>query len=304
MSKDVNSYRPTSFSSKTVLGEPMATRGVVVSINTDDDSNDPSDDQRVIDVETFLKENPLPEEAVGLICRLPSMCSCLTSPDYYDSLTMNELLTVARALKINTSQSEAKSMKSRRSRERGLQTKAHILSLISDKFGEQWTTIYDIASEMRNSSRSLRRRKQNKVTINSNYAFETNETKLNGNRSEINKALSYIQSAVTLPTRDELIFLTDDEYEAAIRFYKATHPETIDLKKLPSGTDTTTLQQLVGTVRETTEALRACYQQAIIKKKLTDAIKDNQVEKNSTSPDFNNNNFSNQPDTESSEEHQ
>lgn len=302
MSKDVNSYRPTSFSSKTVLGEPMATRGVVVSTNTDDESNDQSEDQRVIDVETFLKENPLPEEVANLICRLPSMCSRLTSPEYYDSLNMNEILTVARALKINTSQSGAISMKSRRSRERGLQTKAQILSAISEKFGEQWTTMYDIANEIRNSSRSLRRRKQNKSPIDSNYSFDTNETKLNGSHSEINRALSYIQTAVKLPTRDELIFLTDEEFDQAIRFYRATHSEIIDLDQLPGGTDITTLQQIVGTTRETTKALYSCYQKAMINKKFIDKIKEHQVAKTTTSPEFTHN-FTTNQETESSDEH-
>lgn len=302
MSRDVNSYRPTSFSSKTVLGEPMATRGVVVSTNTDDDSNDQSDDQRVIDAETFLKENPLPEEVISLICRLPSMCSRLTSPDYIDSLNMNELTTLARALKINTSPSSTVTIKSRRSRERGLQTKAQILQSISEKFGEQWTTIYDIANDMRNSSRSLRRRKQSKTSNGINYAFEINDSRLNGNRSEINKAISYVQTSVKLPTRDELIFLSDEEYEAAVSFYRATHPEVIDLNKLPSINDVTTEQQLLGISRETTEALRSCNQQVITAKKFIDQIKENQLAKIGNPQNFSNN-FTNQQDTESSEEH-
>lgn len=302
MSKDVNSYRPTSYSSKTVLREPMATRGVVVSTNTSDDSNDQSDDQRVTDADAFLKDNPLTDEVCNLICRLPSMCSLLTSPDTCNYLNMNELQIVARALKINTAQSNQVSMRSRRSRERGIQTKTQILSLISEKFGEQWTTICDIANDMKNSSRSARRRKPNRALNATNLNCNPNEARLNGNRSEINRAISYVQTSPKLPTRDELIFLTDDEYEAAIRYYRATHPEVIDLNELQSGSDVTALEQLAGTFKETTEALHNCLQQAIKTRKFIEKIKENQKGKNASSPNFNNN-FTNQQDTESSEEH-
>ena len=144
---------------------------------------------------------------------------------------------------------------------------------------------------MRNSSRSLRRRKQSKTSNGINYSFEINDSRLNGNRSEINKAISYVQTSVKLPTRDELIFLSDEEYEAAVSFYRATHPEVIDLNKLPSINDVTTEQQLLGISRETTEALRSCNQ-----------IKENQLAKIGNPQNFSNN-FTNQQDTESSEEH-
>ncbi|OHT14864.1 hypothetical protein TRFO_42856 [Tritrichomonas foetus] len=257
----------------------MATRGVVVSTNTSDDSNSQSEEQRVLDVEAFLAENPIPDDAVNLICRLPSMCSLLTSNESLDCLSTNELLTVSRALKINAS--AFLTMKSRRSRDRGLQTKTHMLTLIAEKFGEQWTTLYDIAKEMKNSSRSLRRRKPQKVM--STYSFDSPDSKLSGNRSEINTAISFIQKSQKMPTRDELIFLNDDEYETALQFYRATHPEIIDINDLPQGNDATTLQHLYGVVKETTDALKGYLKVATNARTFIDRIEEHQKRRNGAS---------------------
>lgn len=299
MSKDVNNYRPTSFSSKTPLGEPMATRGVAVSTNTSDDSNDGSE---VNNIEDFLRENPLPDEAINLICRLPPNCNLLTSDDSIDSLTMSELITVSHALKINNVQTLATKTKSRKNKESGSEAKVQILSLIADKFGENWTILYDIAQDTKNSSRSLRRRKPNKSATSSTSSFEQFEPKLSGNRSEINQALAHTQKSKYPPTRDELIFLTDEEYESALNFYKATHPMFVTPNDKDRGQDVTTLLQVYGVVKETTEAIKSYYQHEQATSKYIEKIKEHLKTKRCDASTFQN--LSNtQPDSDSSDEH-
>lgn len=273
MSKDVNSYRPTSFSSRINLGEPMTTRGIVVSTNTSDDSNEGSDDSQLFNVETFLKENPLNFNIAGFICRLPQKCSLLTSPESLDCLNMTELISVASALKIIQSQQTIQYSKSRRSRENIIKIKTKLLTQIAEKFGEQWLTLHDCATDIKNANKSTRRKKPTKVSSSASFSTEISEIKLSGAQSGINQALSCIQSSKKMPSRDELIYLTDAEYESAKSFYHSTHSEIVDLKNLPSGnSDVTILQQILSSMRESTSAQRICLQHTLILKKLTDKI--------------------------------
>ena len=309
MSKETNSYRPTSFSMKSITTAPMATRGVS-STNVSDDPNSQNDDSRSSEFALYVSK--LPDDVLGIICRLPIEEDSLTSTQTLDLLTINELLILTKAFDINVDP-PLQLVKTKRSRDRTLQQKEKLMTLVVSKFSGQWSSFYKEVKKLRNYKRNMKRRRIIKQpsyfddinqtipspfpststsTSTSNAAlsmvinfdenaspysngpplisqYDTSDFHVNfkGNKSEINTGISLVQTAKKLPTRDELIFLTDSEYESAIQFYKATHPEFIDINQLKnnefcSKNDIPAFQMIIGTLKETTNSLRNFHRYA------------------------------------------
>lgn len=283
MTTQERNYRPTNFSTKKfpTSTSPMATRGGNMDSSIVDDNEDFDPNQKCSDSDEF--HALAPDEFVPVVCKLPPTAAELSLPETVEYISVNEVTQLMRALHVPfTNQSFVNLIKSRNqkkanNREKGNQRKLEMLKYLANYFGDYWAVIHEDA-ENRNTG-LFKMRKHGK--INDSLTFPKNlDTQFSAYQTELNTALAMLHQCDEMPSRSELIFLSNEEYENAKSYFRTIHPEYVKIKK-PStkASDTLTLEFLLGKIRETSDAIDSFYSAAYMAKTFIERIDQHQKQK-------------------------
>lgn len=256
MSKKDTSYRPTPFALRKADTEPMATRGGSSSnLAEEGDGSAPSPE-----LEMLISDSSISDEVAMSIAKLPASSDELLEADSVDILSVNELTQICKTFSIPVTP-VAEGIKGKNRRDRSIQVKSELLALIASRFEDQWKVLHDEMRKRKAPTKRGPRRSEGRTSTASVSSYQT----------AMNDALMRVMREETMPSREDLVFLNDEEYNAALHFFKATHVDRVS-NTGRSGTEMCALQYLYGITKETTAALEACLSSACAANAFIDRI--------------------------------
>lgn len=274
-------YIPAGISLKksSKVTSPMSTR-VVTSEDGNVDDKDDNDNS-----EEYKEELPAfnilaPDELLRVVCKLPSLASELAIPDNVEFVSVNEVQSLLKALGVTFNPSNynniIKNKATRRfnNREKGNQRKYEMLKQLGKHFGNYWTVIHENAEQRSEFPSKLAKKKKDQV-IPLNYGLQYSPY-----RSDISSALSLLHQRERMPSRNEFLFLSDEEYENAKIYFKTIHPDTLKTNNDSSSHEILTLEYLLGKIKETSDAIDDFYNAAYTASAFIERIKQSEASKN------------------------
>ncbi|KAH0787730.1 hypothetical protein GPJ56_008387 [Histomonas meleagridis] len=231
--RETSSYRPTSFSLKSVSPEHMSTRKGKMPANKKSQKT-----SKKSIIQSMLTEDQITDDIVEIISKLPPSAKDLLADDTPDKVTLDELYSLLNALNI-----EFTKPKRRRSSHR-----IKMLRILYDNVSDHWKAIYQYS--------------QSRVQINEKQPKEQPSKpaprSMQLHQPFLNSALSAIHQTDRMPTREEFIFMNDDEYETAIEYFRATHPPSVPIQNNSKPRETPLFEYTYGQMKCTTAALKKC----------------------------------------------
>jgi hypothetical protein len=250
----------------------MTTRGLSNATPAPDDSPTGPDSSLTSDLETFTSELIISDDVLHSIQKLPSTAAELRLPSAVDCLSVHELHSVLQTLNVPlTNVDLLKSGRGKDKHDRGGQTRSTMLNLLVTKFGDRWGALHEMLRQKRTAANAGRKQKSpHDATL--SFDLAGMEVGFCPKESALNEALSSVCVSEKFPTRDRLIFLSDSEYESVKQFHAAIHPRGTEVPSHQSASETTALEYLIGTLKETTAALEMYYNLASTAKLYVDGI--------------------------------